>query len=689
MPNIVLYDPAQNADVEEFGYLAFQQLPTSPVYPDDANSILNDLTGFGAAILAYNLGSPPSGAFGNVYTDVPEFSIADQAGVGSTVDTDGTIFNGLTGYNPVAYFASLIDDPDNPDLIPTGETFSADRFLGYGGYLTHTIDGIDDLDFSDIANLNPDDLALTPVADNPAVLDDNVGFNLTFQVNILNEEGRFDGGGGADLAGFSVLVVTEGGEAIELAWQTNGANPDTIAAYNADFSFGQSVEVGNINQDTVYDLNVTDGQYYLTSQGALLLTGDLIEYNFDPTNSEPPFPANLNPYETDSLIFLGDNTDRAFSEYRLGPVELLELNSGSQSGSDSFVGGVRSDFYTGNASDETIEGNDGADFLEGGAGNDNILGGTGNDEISGDAGNDSLYGQTGDDLLNGGEGDDTMGGGQGDDTLIGGNGTDILRGGFGNDGLFGNAGDDTLQGSSGDDTLGGGQGNDVLQGDDGNDLLEGKVGDDTLMGGNDNDTLDGGDGVDNLVGQLGDDTLLGGNGNDVLGGGQNNDALFGQVGRDQLRGGLGNDILGGGRGIDTLDGADGDDILSGGLRGDTLTGGAGSDTFRYSSLSHSVLAEGAFDVITDLVIGTDVIDGPNEVSAANVQQLGAAATLDEAGLQAVLSAADFVSNGAATFTFGAQNFLALNDGNAGFQVTSDAVIEITGFTGNLADLAIA
>ena len=689
MPNLVFYNPQVNADVEFFNYLAFEQLPTSPIYPGDADSILNDISAFIQAVGLYSLvGAPPPDTFGNLYQDVPPFPINDQLGDGSTVDTDGTIFNNLTGYNPVAYVGS-----NGNDLVPTGESFVADAYLGYGGYATHTIN----VDFNEIDLSNPPDLndiALETVADIPVVLEDNsVGFNLTFQVSITAEAGKFDNGGGPDAAGFSVLVVTEGGDAIELGWQSNGANPDTISAYNANFSFSQSVQVSDISQDIEYDLNILDGQYYLTSQGELLLTGDLVEYNFDPINSDPPFPASLNPYETDSFIFLGDDTDRAFAKFSLGPVNLLELNSESSSSGSTFIGGDRSDFYTGDASNELIRGRDGVDFLEGGNGDDNIAGNFGADRIQGQGGNDTLDGGRDSDFLDGGDGNDTVSGKADGDILLGGSGDDILDGGDGNDFVSGQFGEDTLFGGNGNDTVGGGRGHDRLEGGDGNDLLLGKFDNDTLLGGNDNDTLEGGDGNDLMRGQAGADTLIGGTGNDVMGGGQGDDDLFGQAGNDVMGGGSGDDFLGGSKGVDILNGHDGNDILSGGFQGDILTGGAGIDTFRYALLTQSLLVEGSlagtFDVINDLAIGTDTIDGVSSVSAANVQQLDAAAALNASGLQAVLTEAAFTANGAATFTFGERTFLALNNSTDGFQVASDAVIEITGYTGSLSGLSIA
>ncbi|MBD2342306.1 VCBS repeat-containing protein [Calothrix sp. FACHB-156] len=170
----------------------------------------------------------------------------------------------------------------------------------------------------------------------------------------------------------------------------------------------------------------------------------------------------------------------------------------------------------------------------------------------------------------------------------------------------------------------------------------------------------------------------GGNGRDTLNGNAGPDFLDGGNGNDTLFGNGGNDIL--------LGGGNGDDLLVGGTGADTLTGGLGADTFRFA-LTDSLVDN--FDRITDLVIGTDIIDGPNSVSAANLRKLGAVASLSATDVGAVLTTTNFGVNGAASFTFGSRRFVALNDGTAGFQAGSDAVIEITGFSGNINNLAIA
>ena len=147
-------------------------------------------------------------------------------------------------------------------------------------------------------------------------------------------------------------------------------------------------------------------------------------------------------------------------------------------------------------------------------------------------------------------------------------------------------------------------------------------------------------------------------------------------------------------GNDTLIGGDGNDTLIGGTGVDLLTGGLGTDTFRFA-LADSLLGTAAapgYDRITGFAIGTDRIDGPSAVTAANLAELGRVNSLDQAGISAVLSSTTFLANRAATFTWvdgtTTRTFLALNNGTAGYQSASDAIIDITGYTGDLSRLAV-
>jgi len=123
---------------------------------------------------------------------------------------------------------------------------------------------------------------------------------------------------------------------------------------------------------------------------------------------------------------------------------------------------------------------------------------------------------------------------------------------------------------------------------------------------------------------------------------------------------------------------------------DILTGGGGADTFVFASLSRSTLAN--FDRITDFAIGTDRLDGPSSVLASRINRLGAVSTFDAQGIGTLLTTSTFSASRAATFTFadpaGMRTFLALNDGKAGFSASNDAIVEITGYTGSLSNLAV-
>jgi len=131
-------------------------------------------------------------------------------------------------------------------------------------------------------------------------------------------------------------------------------------------------------------------------------------------------------------------------------------------------------------------------------------------------------------------------------------------------------------------------------------------------------------------------------------------------------------------------------VLRSSAGADVLTGLGGADTFRLTNLRDSLL--NAPDEITDLVIGSDRIDGPRPVSAAALRELGSVANLTAAALAAVLAPSTFAAHGASTFSLGAsggnRTFLALNDGVAGFQAANDAIVEITGYSGSLTALSI-
>jgi serralysin len=95
----------------------------------------------------------------------------------------------------------------------------------------------------------------------------------------------------------------------------------------------------------------------------------------------------------------------------------------------------------------------------------------------------------------------------------------------------------------------------------------------------------------------------------------------------------------------------------------------------------------------DFSIGTDTLNGPTAVTAANINKLGSVAALDSPSISALLTSTTFLANRAATFSYAdpsgvSRSFIAINDATAGFSASTDAIVEITGYTGSLNNLQI-
>jgi hypothetical protein len=154
-----------------------------------------------------------------------------------------------------------------------------------------------------------------------------------------------------------------------------------------------------------------------------------------------------------------------------------------------------------------------------------------------------------------------------------------------------------------------------------------------------------------------------------------------------------------------ITGTTNDDLLTLTRAADLVTGLEGSDTIVMPRLTDSLLGTATaptFDHITDLITGVDRIDAPvarTLATAANPVVLGAVTDLTSTGIAALLSSAVFPaltttsSGGAVTFTFndplaGTRTFLAINNRTAGFSASTDAIVEITGFSGTLSQLQV-
>jgi Ca2+-binding RTX toxin-like protein len=284
-------------------------------------------------------------------------------------------------------------------------------------------------------------------------------------------------------------------------------------------------------------------------------------------------------------------------------------------------------------------------------------------------------------------------------TIEGTNATEFLAGTQEADVIFGKAGDDLIFGDAGDDIIYDGEGLDILYGGPGNDLFI--VNDNNLFNNASaffNPTapfpIQGGEGYDTVDGTVSSEAIIfapqifafasieaviGSDFDDRVNaiGVSFNVTLVGRGGHDTLIGGAGDD---------TLDGGDGDDLLEGGYGADVITTGAGEDRIVYSTLSHSLLSN--FDRITDFAMGLDTIDAPHPVEAAHIVPAGELSALTPEGIEATLTDDVLVSFGAATVTYAGSTFLVLNGETPGFQSDQDGIIDITGFTGDLAALTI-
>lgn len=420
------------------------------------------------------------------------------------------------------------------------------------------------------------------------------------------------------------------------------------------------------------------------------------------------------------------------------------------SGTDTLWGGSTNDTYSAGAGDDLLYASSGNDTISGGAGYDVLdysnvnadlsfsrggvlvkSGGLGTDSISGFDVEEiranakrvnTIDGSTGVtasldvDLsanrltINGlpGLGSATLkvvnfqnvNGSQNADVIVGDDKANVLDGKGGNDAISGGGGDDTLIGSTGDDNYRGGSGFDtlsyadftssvtlvrggtIIKADGSVDAIadfsvEAVVGARGLA-----NTIDGTTGstaslavdlsketltINNLP-VIGSAQLVVKNFTNVLGS-ENADSIIGSNGSNVLSGGGGNDVLTGLRGADRL------------------TGGLGIDTFVFGKGDSLI---NGFDHITDFVIGTDVINGFG--LAGSVTQLGVVSNLSDVEVGKVLSNQFFTANSSVTFGYTSDNvnrtFLAFNDGRIGFQAGSDSIVEITGYSGNLNNLAV-
>ena len=116
----------------------------------------------------------------------------------------------------------------------------------------------------------------------------------------------------------------------------------------------------------------------------------------------------------------------------------------------------------------------------------------------------------------------------------------------------------------------------------------------------------------------------------------------------------------------------------------TVIGTSKDDTFK-TSYGINIIQAGAGNDSVTAVAGnlSATLDGGSGFDYLTLDLSKQTANINLSNLSNIS-----VAGGAATFSFGDRTFLGINDRTAGFSAITDSIIEITGFTGSLTNLAI-
>lgn len=185
---------------------------------------------------------------------------------------------------------------------PTLSTDLGEGNRGYAGYAGYTLTPVISWPPSfRFERVNPDF----------PTLDRTSGFLVAFNLEIIFETSN------PNRAGFSVIVISSDGKGIELGFKQEPSG--RIFAQSEDFIEAEDTEFDILSQ-TDYILGIRGENYTLSAGGAVILTGPLRDYNFDPAASDPALP--FNPYKSPDFVFFGDDTDQGNATFTLGVVSV-------------------------------------------------------------------------------------------------------------------------------------------------------------------------------------------------------------------------------------------------------------------------------------------------------------------------------------------------------------------------------
>ena len=167
------------------------------------------------------------------------------------------------------------------------------QFAGTGGTQSFAADGIMlDSGASNSVKVGYTNWVPLPPLISPSIdLARSTGVTLDFELRIDFE----DHGTNVDRSGFSVIVVTNDLQAIELEFWEN-----EIWAQNDDFTHGEGAGHGTMGTPlTNYSLEISGSEYSLFAGGVSLFSGSLRDYS--------GFGAFPNVYAIPNFLFFGDN----------------------------------------------------------------------------------------------------------------------------------------------------------------------------------------------------------------------------------------------------------------------------------------------------------------------------------------------------------------------------------------------
>ncbi|HJZ47750.1 MAG TPA: hypothetical protein VKE41_11315 [Roseiflexaceae bacterium] len=146
-------------------------------------------------------------------------------------------------------------------------------------------------------------------------LDRTIGYTVSFtaQVELEDHAGSDKNGDGKeDRAGFSLIVLSSDKRGIELGFWKDRIWAQEGGSGSALFTQAEGVPFDTQARRMAYTLTVLGDGYSLSSNGMPILSGNLRDYT--------AFSGFPDPYETPSLIFLGDDTSSASARISLASV---------------------------------------------------------------------------------------------------------------------------------------------------------------------------------------------------------------------------------------------------------------------------------------------------------------------------------------------------------------------------------